>query len=151
MYSWRAPGAAPSVSSKCTGEWRLTIRYQEMSHNNCGREWPALFCLLLCTRPAAESRTSLSPSTDPASDLALTLTSSPPHSGLTWFCQFISHWPPCISGPAERTEMIGLKIQNLRTCLVVQWLRLHLRAGGAGSNPSWEGKIPHASWPKSKV
>ena len=24
-------------------------------------------------------------------------------------------------------------------------------AGGAGSNPGWGGKIPHASWPKSKA
>ena len=25
------------------------------------------------------------------------------------------------------------------------------KAGGAGSNPGWEGKLPHASWPKSKA
>ena len=34
-----------------------------------------------------------------------------------------------------------------RTCLVVQWLRLHVSsAGGMGLIPGWRTKMPHAVW-----
>ena len=36
--------------------------------------------------------------------------------------------------------------------MAVQWLRLRAsNAGGPGSIPVWETKIPHAVWPKEKM
>ena len=48
-----------------------------------------------------------------------------------------------------------LQIKNTAqegTSLAVQWLRLcGFNAGGTGSIPSWETKIPHAAWYGQKV
>ena len=53
----------------------------------------------------------------------------------------ISSHPECsISMDISRFVILG-------TSLVVQWLRLHASsAGGVGSIPVWETKIPHATW-----
>ena len=53
----------------------------------------------------------------------------------------------CNMGMSQR-----LKASMLRTCLVVQWLGLHVStAGGKGSIPGWGIKILHATeWPIKK-
>ena len=46
---------------------------------------------------------------------------------------------------------VGIKRLGLGISLMVQWLRLCTStAGGTGSIPSWETKIPHAVRPKKE-
>ena len=57
-----------------------------------------------------------------------------------YMSHFIDH-----STPKIRFKL--LKNLDLRDFSAVQWLRLHAPdAGGAGSIPGWETKIPHAAW-----
>ena len=43
------------------------------------------------------------------------------------------------------------KVADLRTSLVVRWLRLCAsNAGGTGLIPDWGTKTPRAAWPKEK-
>ena len=68
-------------------------------------------------------------------------------NGKQWYPSGLSQETRNHTSHLRSENLIKKKKKHLRTCLVVQWLRIHTSSVEAvGSIPGLETKIPHATW-----